>query len=395
MRKKWQSFRNANSNITAYTHENIMGLFITQAFNREKANHVEYRRLNKHMTGIWMNLVLTMTLMGPTVEIINTTCMIAIYLIGYKLIVANHISPGELFSFILYIPMFWAPINNIINIINNIITAMSNIEKVFETLDSEPDIDENLDCPELTTIEGDILFDNVTFDYGDGHTVLENVNLHIKKGSTIALVGPTGAGKTTVVNLIPRFYDPTGGRVLIDGTDIRTVNLHSLRKQIGVMMQDSFIFSGTVMDNIRYGREDATDEECINAAKAVFAHGFISKMRDGYNTVLGERGSDLSAGEKQLISFARTILINPRILILDEATANIDTDTERLIQQALAKLLEGRTSFVIAHRLSTIRKADNILYIANRGVAESGTHDELIAAKGKYYELCNNLNQSL
>ena len=388
LRPKWDKFRNARSNRTAYIHENIMGLFITQAFNREERNFKEHQRLDTELLNIFNDLVLTRNLIHPSVEFINTACIIAVYVAGFWLITQNSVSPGNLFTFAMYIPMFWGPINNIMNIFNELVTAMSNMEKIFETLDTEPDITDKPNAKDMPSIKGNITFENVTFHYGDGNNILENVSFDVPAGSTIALVGPTGAGKTTVVNLIPRFYDVTGGRILIDGMDVRDVKLHSLRRQIGVMMQDSFIFTGTIMDNIRYARPDATDEECIAAAKKVYAHDFIMKLKKGYQTELGERGAGLSAGEKQLISFARTILTDPKILILDEATANIDTETEIIIQNALASMLQGRTSFIIAHRLSTIRKADRIMYVANKGIAESGSHSELMKAKGKYYELC-------
>ena len=230
-------------------------------------------------------------------------------------------------------------------------------------------------------------FNDVTFAYDEGVNILEHFDLHVKPGETIALVGPTGAGKTTVINMLTRFYDVREGSVLIDDHDVREVTLNSLRKEVGVLMQEPFIFKGTIMENIRYGRPDATDEECIEAAKRIYANGFIERFADGYQHELEERGAGLSAGEKQLLSFARIILKNPSVVILDEATSSIDTETEALIQKALKKLLAGKTSFMVAHRLSTIRSADRILYISDKGIAEQGSHEELMAMKGLYYAL--------
>ncbi len=264
---------------------------------------------------------------------------------------------------------------------------MAYLERIFEMIDEPVLVDDAPDATELPPIKGDVTFDDVTFSYDGSINVLEHFNLDVKAGESIALVGPTGAGKTTVVNLISRFYNINSGRVLVDGHDISKVTLHSLRAQMGIMLQDSFIFSGTIMDNIRYGRLDATDEEIIAAAKTVRAHEFISEMPDGYYTQVNERGSRLSQGQKQLIAFARTLLSDPKILVLDEATSSIDAKTERLLQEGLQALLKGRTSFIIAHRLSTIKNCDRILYISNKGIAESGSHDELMEQKGHYYQL--------
>ncbi|HBR35141.1 MAG TPA: multidrug ABC transporter ATP-binding protein, partial [Firmicutes bacterium] len=294
---------------------------------------------------------------------------------------------GVLIAFLSYIGSFWQPINNLSNFYNSLINAAAYIERVFETLDEKPSV---MDDPEATTlppISGQVEFDHVSFAYEKDHEILRHVNFIAQPGETIALVGPTGAGKTTIINLISRFYDVTGGKVLIDGVDVRDVTLRSLRSQMGVMLQDSFIFSGTIIDNIRYSRLDATDEEVIVAAKAVCAHDFISKMEKGYYTQVNERGTRLSVGERQLISFARALLASPTILILDEATASIDTETEILVQQGLEKLLTDRTSFIIAHRLSTIKHADRIMYIDGGGIVEAGTHDELMQKQGAYYRL--------
>ena len=303
------------------------------------------------------------------------------------MIETGKITPGLLVAFSGYVSMFWQPIMNISNFYNQLVTNMAGAERIFEILDIEPDIKDRPDAKPLPEIKGDVSFRNVTFGYDEGQEVLQEVTFEVPAWLTVALVGSTGAGKTTIVNLISRFYEVTSGEVLIDGHNVNDVTLESLRSQIGVMPQDTFLFSATIMENIRYGKLDATDEEVIEAAKAVSAHDFIMKLEKGYQTEVNERGTRLSAGQRQLIAFARVLLANPRILILDEATASIDTHTERLVQQGIQKLLEGRTSFVIAHRLSTIRNADRIMVVEDGGIVESGTHEELIRLRGQYYNL--------
>jgi len=294
---------------------------------------------------------------------------------------------GILIAFIAYIGRFWGPINNIANTYNAIINNMAYLERIFETMDEEPTVKDMPGAFEMPKIKGLVEFKNVDFCYEDGQRILKGVNFKAKQGESIALVGPTGAGKTTIINLISRFYDLESGEVLIDGISVSSVELNSLRTQMGVMLQDSFIFSGTIMDNIRYGKLDATDEQVIAAAKAVRAHEFIITLGEGYATQVNERGSRLSVGQRQLVSFARALLADPRILILDEATSSIDTKTEMLLQKGLEELLKGRTSFIIAHRLSTIKNSDRIMYIDHGTIVESGSHDELMEAKGEYYEL--------
>ncbi len=286
-----------------------------------------------------------------------------------------------------YMQRFSGAMFTICQRLQSITNVTSSIERIFEVLDTENDIVEKEDAKELMDIQGEVVFDNVTFSYNQGIPVLEHVNLKVEPGQMIALVGPTGAGKTTIVSLISRFYDIDKGAIRIDGMDIRDVTLNSLRNRVGVMMQDTFLFRGEIIDNIRFSRPDATDEECMEAAKKVFAHEFIMKKPQGYHTVISSQGTELSAGEKQLLSFARLILANPDIIILDEATSNIDTETEKLIQQMFSTVLKGKTSFVIAHRLSTIKNADRILYIDNKGIMEDGSHDELVMGKGLYYQL--------
>ena len=286
-----------------------------------------------------------------------------------------------------YISRFWQPINTLASFYNSVLTAISYLERIFETIDETVQIKDAPNAYEMPPIQGKVEFKDVTFSYEDDVKILKGINFTAQQGQTIAIVGPTGAGKTTIVNLLSRFYNVDSGEVLIDNINIADVTIHSLRTQMGVMMQDSFIFSGTIMDNIRYGNKVATDEEVINAAKTVCAHDFIMQMEDGYQTQVNERGSRLSAGQRQLISFARALLADPKILILDEATSSIDTETEILLQQGLNRLLEGRTSFIIAHRLSTIKNADTIMYIDKGGIEEMGSHEELIEQKGEYYHL--------
>ena len=297
------------------------------------------------------------------------------------------VSIGVLIAFTAYISRFWAPINTIASFYNSVVTAVSYLERIFETIDEPVEVKDAKDAIEMPAIQGKLEFEHVTFSYEKGVEILKDVNFSVEPGKTIAFVGPTGAGKSTIVNLISRFYNVDSGRILIDGVDISKVTLRSLRKQMGVMMQDSFIFGGTIMDNIRYGNKTATDEEVIRAAKTVCAHDFIMQMEDGYQTQVNERGSRLSVGQRQLISFARALLADPAILILDEATSSIDTETEIVLQEGLNHLLKGRTSFIIAHRLSTIQNADCIMYISDGGIAEAGTHEELLQKHGKYYEL--------
>ena len=300
---------------------------------------------------------------------------------------SSGIEIGVIFAFTAYISRFWAPINTIASFYNSVLTAVSYLERIFETIDEPVLVKDEPGAKDMPSIKGNVTFEDVTFSYEEGEVILKNINFKVEQGQCIAIVGPTGAGKTTIVNLLSRFYNVDSGRVLVDGTDISRVRLNSLRRQMGVMMQDSFIFSGTIMDNIRYGNKDATDEEVIKAAKTVCAHDFIMNMENGYNTQVNERGSRLSAGQRQLISFARALLANPAILILDEATSSIDTETEIVLQEGLERLLKGRTSFIIAHRLSTIKNADRIMYIDKGGMQESGSHQELLDKKGLYYNL--------
>ena len=389
--RAWQIQSNKQSNLNAYISESINGIRVTQAFVRERENTHIFNQLSRKYRDTWLNAVYYGFAVGPVVDLISTATTAFIYVLGVSYIADGArfgISIGVLIAFTSYITRFWAPINTIAGFYNNVVTAVSYLERIFETIDEPVEVKDAIGAKQMPEIQGDVEFEKVNFSYEDGVPILQNVSFHVKRGETIAFVGPTGAGKSTIVNLISRFYNVDSGRVLVDGTDISQVTLHSLRRQMGVMMQDSFIFSGTIMDNIRYGNKTATDEEVICAAKTVCAHDFIMQMENGYQTEVNERGSRLSVGQRQLISFARALLADPAILILDEATSSIDTETELVLQKGLDRLLEGRTSFIIAHRLSTIQNADCIMYISDGGIAEMGTHKELLEKKGKYFELC-------
>ncbi|WP_139902539.1 ABC transporter ATP-binding protein [Clostridium thermarum] len=388
-RKAYQILSSKQSNMNAYIHESIAGIKVTQSFGREEENLKIFREVSNTYRTSWMKAVATQFLLWPAVENISVLTVSAVYVVGIASITPGNsgITVGVLMAFMGYIWRFWAPITNLGNFYNSIINAMAYLERIFETMDEQPTVTDIPGAKELGSIRGDVEFENVSFSYEPEKKILDNISFKVKAGETIALVGPTGAGKTTIINLISRFYDLDSGAIKIDGTDIKGVTLESLRKQMGVMLQDTFIFSGTIMDNIRYGRLDATDEEVIAAAKAIKAHDFIVSLKDGYQTEVNERGSRLSVGQRQLISFARALLADPKILILDEATSSIDTKTEMALQEGLKKLLKGRTSFIIAHRLSTIKDASKIMYIDNGTIVEQGTHQELMAKKGSYYAL--------
>lgn len=386
-RRAWQDVSNKSSNMNAYLQENIVGARITQIFTREEENAEIFDNLNDQYRTSWMRAVKYSNLVWPCTDNISTLVRAALFVIGLLVLDPATVSLGTLAAMTGYASQFWQPIMNLSNIMNNFINNIAYLERIFETLDEPVTISDKENAKDMGEIKGDVSFEDVTFGYEKDINVLENVSFDVKAGESIALVGPTGAGKSTIVSLISRFYDINSGKITIDGKDISEVTLASLRSQMGIMLQDSFIFSGTIMDNIRYGRLDATDEEIKRAAETVCADSFISEMTDGYMTEVNERGSKLSGGEKQLISFARTLLSDPKILVLDEATSSIDAKTEVLLQKGLAELLKGRTSFIIAHRLSTIRNCDRIMYIDEKGIVESGSHDELIAKKGAYYEL--------
>ncbi|BDH65123.1 multidrug ABC transporter ATP-binding protein [Enterococcus sp. PLM3] len=385
-RKAYQELSNKQSNLNAYIHESISGIKITQSFAREDENFQIFNEVSEEYRQSFMKAVRVQYLLWPAVQNISviTTCFI--YFVGIRQLGVS-VTTGTLIAFIGYINNFWNPVINIGNFYNSLITATAYLERIFETMDVVPEIQDAPHAIELPPIKGTVDFQHVYFRYEEGKNILTDVSFHIEPGQTIALVGPTGAGKTTIINLLSRFYDVNEGAVKIDGYDVRDVTLRSLRKQMGVMLQDTFIFSGTIIENIRYGNLAATEEEVIQAAKIVRAHDFIKDLKDGYETVVEERGSTLSAGQRQLISFARALLADPKILILDEATSSIDTKTEELLQEGLQQLLKGRTSFIIAHRLSTIKNSDKIFYIDGGRIVEEGSHDQLMAKHALYHHL--------
>ncbi len=385
-RLAYEELSEKQSNLNAYIHESIEGIKTTQSYTREDMNFDIFADVSDQQRTSWMKAVRMQFLLGPIVQVIATVTISFIYYAGIKSLGVN-VSTGVLIAFVAYVNNFWNPIINLGNFYNSLVSGTVYLDRVFEMMDLDPLITEAEDAFEMPPVKGDVVFRDVTFGYQEGQPIFEHLSFHVQPGETIALVGPTGAGKSTITNLISRFYDIQAGQILIDGIDIRDVTLKSLRHEVGVMLQDTFIFSGTIMDNIRYGKLDATEEEIIEAAKVVRAHDFIKDLKEGYHTIVQERGSTLSAGQRQLISFARTLLADPKVLILDEATSSIDTQTEILLQEGLDYLLEGRTAFIVAHRLSTIRNSDRIFFIGNRQILESGSHTELISQKARYYDL--------
>ena len=387
--KRWQIYRKKTSNLNAYVHEDLSGIRVIQSFAAERETRAVFYDLVKQHYQAFIDAVVVADGFGPVVEITWGLGGFLLCFIGIRIIGVGEVGIGTFLAFSTYIAMFWSPIRNLANFYNKLTTNISAAERIFDIIDTEAGIRDCEGAEELPDIEGTVDFEHVSFAYDDEpeRMILKDVNFHIRQGETIALVGPTGAGKTTIVNLLSRFYEATDGRVLIDGCDIRKVTLKSLRSQMGIMTQDNFLFSGTINYNIKYGRLDATDEEMIEAAKAVNAHDFIMKLEHGYDTEISERGARLSIGQRQLLAFARTMLSKPGILILDEATSSIDTHTELLVQKGIEALLKGRTSFVIAHRLSTIRKADRIFVIDQGNIMEAGSHEELMEKRGAYYQL--------
>ncbi|MCL2719511.1 MAG: ABC transporter ATP-binding protein/permease [Lachnospiraceae bacterium] len=387
-RRAWQVLSNKTSNLNAYIAESMNGIRVTQSFVREEENIRIFNDLSSNYRQAWMEAVKLTFLLWPAADNIATWTTAIIYVLGVNWISGGDtLTAGTLILFAAYIGRFWMPINTLAGFYNSLVTAMSYMERIFETIDEPITVTDTPGAVPMPSIVGKVEFKDVVFSYDSGVRILNGINFTVKPGEAYAIVGPTGAGKTTIINLLSRFYNLDSGAILIDGIDINSVMIKSLRKQMGVMLQDSFIFSGTIADNIRYGRLEATEEEMIAAAKTVCAHDFVITMENGYDTEVNERGTRLSAGQRQLLSFARALLADPKILILDEATSSIDTETEFLLQEGLAALLKGRTSFIIAHRLSTIKKADCILYIDGGQIKEMGSHDVLMAEKGLYYEL--------
>ncbi|HLR07793.1 MAG TPA: ABC transporter ATP-binding protein [Bacillota bacterium] len=391
IRRSWQQVRIQQSKLNSHLNESLQGMRITQSFSQEKENSAYFAGVNSDNFEAWRTAVQKSAKFRPFVEISNAIGTIILITYGAHLIILGEnnggIAIGTFVTFAFFLGMFWDPISRLGQMYNQLLMAMSASERIFEFLDERPNVKDKEDAYALTDITGEIEFDRVQFSYDGKRIALNDISLKIKPGETVALVGHTGSGKSTIANLIGRFYDPTKGTVKIDGYDLRDVTLDSLRPRISIVLQDTFIFSGTIMENIRFGRPSATDEEVIAASKVVGADEFIRRMANGYHTEVEERGNILSAGERQLLSFARALLADPRILILDEATASIDTETEVKIQRALNKLLKGRTAIIIAHRLSTIREADNIYVLENGEVLEHGNHDELMRKRGEYYGL--------
>ena len=386
-KKAWQKYSAKQSNLNAYIQENISGMKVTQSFAREEENAKIFASLCKENRKYWMMAKFIELTIPLCSNVLYVAATVAIYLSGASRI-ENGLQVGILIAFTSYISKFWAPISTITTYYNTIVNNFVYIDRICEMMNEPTVIHDKDGAVELPNIKGDVEFKNVTFKYEeDTPNILEDVSFKVESGMSIALVGPTGAGKSTIINLISRFYDIQGGNIYIDGYDIKDVTLRSLRSQMGIMLQDSFLFSGTIGDNIRYGKPNATDEEVIQAAKAVCAHDFIMSLPKGYDTEVTEKGKDLSAGQRQLIAFARTLLKDPAILILDEATSSIDTETELALQKGIEALMKDRTSFVIAHRLSTIKNSSKIMYIADKSIAESGTHDELLEKNGKYADL--------
>ena len=394
MKKKqheaWKQESYKRSNLTAYLSESLNGMKITQSFAREKVNQGIFNELCDKCKKVWIRAVNINNIIWPVVDNLSTLGVALVYVTGIAWLgdgYGGSVTVGTLVAFAAYIWRFWMPIQNLGNFYNQMVTTGAYVERIFELLDEPEDIIDKPGAKELPPIRGHVCFDHVNFSYEPGNPILKDVNFTITPGMSVAIVGPTGAGKTTIVNLLTRFYNPDNGQILIDGIDLQDLQIKSIRKQVGVMLQDSFLFSGTIMDNIRYGRLEATDEECIAAAKTVQAHDFIMAFPDGYNTKLTANGGGLSQGQKQLLAFARVLLSDPRILILDEATSSVDTQTEKALQNGIDELLKGRTSFIIAHRLSTIRNSDVIFFVDHGEIVERGNHDELMKLDGNYAAL--------
>lgn len=387
VRNAYRATRQRLALINGYLNESISGIRVTKSFTREEVNTRHFDDLNRSFFDANVMASRLTALFFPGVDFMGSLATALVVGVGGYLVLQDALTTGVLVAFILYINRFFDPIRELAQRYNTFQATMASSERVFGLLDMQPDLTDRADAMELPPVNGRVSFKDVKFAYKDGEMVLKGITLNAEPGERIALVGETGAGKSTIIRLISRFFDVTGGELAIDGHDVRDVTMASLRTQLGIVLQDTFLFQGSILENIRYGRLDATDDEVIAAAKAVGADDFISKMPDGYHTEVGENGVNLSVGQRQIVSFARALLADPRILILDEATSSVDTATEKIIQSALDTLMEGRTSFVIAHRLSTIVNADQIVVLDNGRIVEQGTHEQLLSQQGRYYNL--------
>jgi ATP-binding cassette subfamily B multidrug efflux pump len=388
-RENYRRVRSAISWVNSILAENINGVRVVQAFSRQEFNYKYFKgTVNYNNLSANLKAARIASAFPSAIDFLGSVATALVIWLGGAAVLGAQVTPGVLVAFVLYISRFFDPIRDLSRRYDSLQSTMASSERIFGLMDTEIEVDDAPNAVELPEIRGEVSFEHVFFNYSDDPTpVLENIDIHVQPGETVALVGKTGAGKSTLVKLISRFHDPVSGRIRIDGYDLRMVSQQSIRKQMGIVLQDPFLFNGSVGENIRFGRLEATDKEIVAAAKAVGAHDFIMNLRQGYDTTVEEGGALLSVGQRQLISFARALLADPRILILDEATSSVDTQTERIIQQALARLLRGRTSFVIAHRLSTVVNADRIVVIQDGRIVEQGSHNELLARAGVYYQL--------
>ncbi|WP_059102837.1 ABC transporter ATP-binding protein [Shouchella shacheensis] len=389
IRRAWQTVRIRQSRLNSHLNESIQGIRVTQAYAQEHENMEFFEDVNSQNYESWRHATRMNALFRPFVEMASAIGGAILILFGAYFILSegSSLTLGQFVTFAFFLGMFWEPISRLGQVYNQLLVGMASSERIFEFLDEKPNVEDKKDARPLENVQGELVFEDVEFAYNESRKALNGINLTFEAGKTIALVGHTGSGKSTIVNLMSRFYDPTSGRLLLDGVDLRDIRLADLRKNVSYVLQDTFIFAGTIMDNIRFGNPEATDEQIIEASKAIGAHSFIEKLENGYQTEVEEQGNVLSVGERQLLSFARALLADPRILILDEATASIDTETELKIQEGLKTLLAGRTAIMIAHRLSTIRDSDNIIVLDHGHVMEQGTHGELMSEKGIYYGL--------
>ena len=388
-RKNYRRVRAAVSWTNSVLAESVNGVRVVQAFSRQERNYKTFKEyVNRYFYETSLDAAKVASVFTPVVDILGAVATSLVVYVGGTAVLGESITPGVLIAFVLYVDRFFEPIRDLSRRFDTLQSTMAGGERILELLNTPVDVQDAANAKEMESIVGAVRFENVSFHYSDDPTlVLDQIDLDVKAGETVALVGETGAGKTTIVKLLTRFHDPTDGCLRVDGVDLREVTQQSLRRQMGMVLQDPFLFNGSVKENILFGRLDASDEDVIAAAQAVGAHEFILDLKNGYETSVEEGGATLSVGQRQLISFARALLADPRILILDEATSSVDIQTEQVIQRALAKLLKGRTSFVIAHRLSTITSADRIVVIEGGKIAEEGTHGELLANQGVYYEL--------